>query len=159
MRFPALVLLTLPLLCPGFAAAQSTLNKCTDAKGTVTYTNQACRNAREAKTIEIDPAPIPDKPRVQPISTPADTPAVQPTGVKPAPGPAPATIKMDVQHTPKKTAFDASSKKCDSISDKLGKKLDAMDQARRKGYTLEQMNKWNEEVRELEKQKQQSGCF
>jgi hypothetical protein len=37
--------------------------------------------------------------------------------------------------------------------------FDKMDQARRKGYTPEQMNVWDQEVKDLEHKKQQSGCF
>lgn len=158
MRFPALVLLTLTLLCPALAAAQSTLNKCIDVKGMVTYTNKPCLNARKAETVEIDPAPVPDKPRVQPPLTAIPTPT-QPESPAPASRPAPAAIKLETQRSPKKPVPDASSKRCDALSDKLGKALDAMDQARRKGYTLDQMNKWNEDIRELERKKQQAGCF
>ncbi|OYW36935.1 MAG: hypothetical protein B7Z35_11325 [Hydrogenophilales bacterium 12-61-10] len=53
----------------------------------------------------------------------------------------------------------ASARQCDSLTDKLGTVFDKMDQARRKGYTQEQMNKWNQEVKALETKKQQSGCF
>ncbi len=160
MRFPALILLTLTLLCPALAVAQSTLNKCIDAKGMVTYTNKPCLNARKAETIEIDPAPVPDKPRLQPLSAiPIPAQPTQPESPVPASRPAPATIKLETQRSPKQPALDASPKQCDALSDKLGKALDAMDQARRKGYTLEQMDKWNEDIRELERKKQQSGCF
>ena len=155
MRFPALILLIFTLVCPAVAAAQSTLNKCIDAKGTVTYTNKPCLNARTAQTIEIDPAPIPDKPRIKPaVATEAAPVHAEPVAPSTAP-----TIKLETQRTPKRATLDATSKKCDTLSDKLGKALDKMDLARRKGYTLEQMNKWNEDVRELERQKQQSGCF
>ena len=34
-----------------------------------------------------------------------------------------------------------------------------MDEARRKGYTQAQMNKWNQEIKALKRKKQQSGCF
>jgi hypothetical protein len=34
-----------------------------------------------------------------------------------------------------------------------------MDKAHRKGYTQDQMDKWNQEVKSLERKKQQSGCF
>ncbi len=76
----------------------STLNKCIDAKGEVTYSNLPCANAQKTRTVEIDPAP-------------------------------------------------------------QGKVIDKMDQAHRKGYTQKQMDAWNLEVKELERKKQQSGCF
>lgn len=156
MRFPALILFALSALCPPAVLAQATLNKCIDAQGQVTYSNQPCRNARESRTVAIDPPPIPDKPHVYaPPAVPAAVKAI----------PEPATTQMETRQIVKsttpsgKTAQTMSAKQCDALSDKLGKALDKMDQARRKGYTLEQMNKWNEEVRELERKKQQSGCF
>lgn len=163
MRFPALILFALSALCPPAVLAQATLNKCIDAQGQVTYSNQPCRNARESRTVAIDPPPIPDKPRVQSAPTPTAEPAPAPTPAKSIPKP--ATIQLETRQIVKSTgpsgkpAQNASAKQCDSLSDKLGKALDKMDQSRRKGYTLEQMNKWNEEVRELERKKQQSGCF
>jgi len=141
MRLPAFVLLALISLCPAIAAAQATLNKCVDAKGGITYTNKPCSNAREAHKVEIDPAPQPDQPRIAPVPV---QPA-KPAAIKPAPNPAPAP--------------QASTRLCNTLSDKLGNVIDKMDQARRKGYTQDQMDKWNEEVRELERKKQQSGCF
>lgn len=159
MRFPALILFALSALCPPAVLAQVTLNKCIDAQGKTTYSNQPCRNARESRTVEIDPPPIPDKPRVQIAPTPhaVSTPAKL--------IPEPTTTQLETRQIVKstgpsgKSAQNTSAKQCDSLSDKLGKALDKMDQVRRKGYTLEQMNKWNEEVRELERKKQQSGCF
>lgn len=161
MRLSSFVLLTLITLSPAIAAAQATLNKCIDAQGAVTYSNKPCRNAQEVHKVDIDPAPVPDRPRVEAVQV---QPA-QPIAPKPLPSPAPATIHLETQHTPKnsnttgKAAQQSSAKQCDTLSDKLGRVLDKMDQARRKGYTLEQMNKWNEEVRELERKKQQSSCF
>ncbi len=161
MRFSALILLALTTLFSPVAWAQATLNKCIDAQGKITYSNQPCRNARETRTVEIDPAPIPDKPSVSIAPT---LPAV-PVSAKASPASAPATIQPETRRIEKnantsvKSAQGASARQCDSLTDKLGRVLDKMDQARRKGYTLEQMNKWNEEVRDLERKKQQSGCF
>ena len=161
MRLSSFVLLTLITLSPAIAAAQATLNKCIDSQGAVTYSNQPCRNAQEVHKVDIDPAPVPDRPRVEAVQV---QPA-QPVAPKPLPSPAPATIHLETQHTPKnsnttgKAARQSSAKQCGTLSDKMGSVLDKMDQARRKGYTLEQMNKWNEEVRELERKKQQSSCF
>ncbi|MDP2267311.1 MAG: DUF4124 domain-containing protein [Thiobacillus sp.] len=155
MRLPAFVLLTLMSLCPPIAAAQATLNKCIDAQGAVTYSNMPCSKTYEVHKIDIDPAPVPNRPRVEPAQgQPAKTVAD-----KPLPGPAPATIQVETQRTTGKSAQHSSGKQCDTLSGKLGRVLDKMDQARRKGYTQDQMNKWNEEVHELERKKQQSGCF
>ena len=161
MRLFAFILLALPILSPPVAWAQATLNKCIDAQGKITYSNQPCRNAREVRTVQIDPAPIPDKPSVSSTTT---QPAV-PVSTKANSASAPATIQPETRRIEKnanttvKSAQGASARQCDSLTDKLGRVLDKMDQAHRKGYTLEQMNKWNEEVRELEQKKQQSGCF
>jgi len=58
---PRIALLTacLAALLAHGAAADS-LNKCIDAQGKITYSNLPCRNAREARKLEIDPAPLPD---------------------------------------------------------------------------------------------------
>jgi hypothetical protein len=160
MHFPAIVLLVLTALCPAVAAAQTTLNKCIDAQGLVTYTNKPCINAREVHTVEIDPAPTPDRPQIKASQAPASKPAA----TKPAPNSS-VLGRSEVQRTQKRIspakipAKLPSAKTCDALSDKLGRTLDKMDQAHRKGYTLDQMDKWNEEVRDLERKKQLSGCF
>ena len=70
-----------------------------------------------------------------------------------------ATLRLDTQRTTGKPAARLSARQCDALTDKLGRVFDKMDQARRKGYTQEQMNTWNQEVKDLERKKQQSGCF
>lgn len=136
------------------SAEAATLNKCIDTQGKVTYSNLPCRNAREARTLEIDPAPPPDAARPQPVKATA-----------PAEPKEPAPIRLETQRAPKrmntaeKPVSHASARQCDTLSDKLGRVVDKMDLARRQGYTQEQMDKWNLEVKELERKKQQSGCF
>jgi len=149
MRRLAFALLSLCALLPAPAWAQSTLNKCIDARGDVTYSNLPCKNAREARKIEVDPAP------------PGPSASPKPASAQKAPKPAaaPATLRLDTQRSSGKAVSHASAQQCDSLSDKLGRLLDKMDEARRKGYSQEQMNTWNEEVRELERKKRQSGCF
>lgn len=157
MRLFVLALLALPALFPAGASAQATLNKCIDTQGKVTYSNLPCRNAREASKVEIDPAPLPDPVRSQPVQTQAP-PA--PAAAKAAAGPTePPSIRLETRRTTGKPAVRASASQCDALTDKLGRVFDKMDAARRKGYTQEQMDKWNEEVKELERKKQQSGCF
>ena len=133
----------------------ATLNKCIDATGQVTYSNLPCRNAREARAVEIDPAPRPDPVKPRAIKSPPvqAAPASAPTPVEPA------AIQVNTQSSTGKPAKHTSARQCDSLSDKLGTVFDKMDQARRKGYTQEQMNKWNQEIKTLETKKQQSGCF
>ena len=145
------------MLATGVQAA--TLNKCIDAKGQVTYSNLPCRNAKEARTVEIDPVPLPDpvqsqSVQAQPIQVPPSKSVTKPAGGSKES----ATIQLETQ-TAGKSAARASPRQCDNLSDKLGRVFDKMDQARRKGYTQEQMDKWNQDVKDLERQKQQSGCF
>ena len=156
MRLPAPFLIVLTALCPAFASAQATLNKCIDAQGQVTYTNKPCLNAHEVRKLEIDPPPVPDQPRTGAVHAQSDA---KPAVAKPLPDPAPATIQLETRRTNGKTPQRSPAGQCDALSDKLGRVLDNMDQARRKGYTQEQMDKWNEETRELERKKQQAGCF
>ena len=155
MHLTAFVLLTLISLCPAIAAAQESLNKCIDAQGAVTYSNKPCSKAHEGQKVNIDPAPVPDQPRAVPVQVQATQPAVS----KNDPIPAPETRHLKLQRDSGKATQNSSAKKCDTLSNTLGRVLDKMDQARRNGYTLEQMNKWNEEVRDLERQKQQASCF
>lgn len=137
------------------SAQAATLNKCIDAHGQVTYSNLPCRNAREARAVEIDPAPRPDliKPRAvkqPPIQAPPSSPA--------SPAAKPNTTRIET-HTTGRPVKPASAGQCDTLTDKLGTVFDKMDQARRKGYSQDQMNKWNQEIEALEAKKQQSGCF
>lgn len=169
MRFPVLVLITLCAGFPAIAGAQATLNKCIDARGAVTYSNLPCKDAREVKKVEIDPAPPApaEAPKAAPAATPAQparpappakaAPRVPPS--KPAP-PAPA-VRLEPQPASRKPAVLApSAGQCEILSEQLGRLLDKMDQASRKGSASPaQMKAWNEEVRELERKKQQSACF
>ena len=150
----AIVLTGLIALALAASAEAATLNKCIDAKGEVTYSNLPCRNAKEVRRLEIDPEPQPDPVRAQPVQAQAVAPA------KPAP-PAkePAPIHVESRRAIGKPVSHASARQCDTLSDKLGRVVDKMDQARRKGYTQDQMDKWNLEVKDLERKKQHSGCF
>lgn len=148
MRVLVLALLTLPALLPAGASAQATLNKCIDTQGRVTYSNLPCRDAREARTVEIDPAP-------PSVSSTRPAAAAKP----PSRAAEPAPIKIETRNTTGKPVSRASANQCSALSDKLGRVFDKMDLARRKGYTQKQMDEWNQEVKALERQKQQSGCF
>jgi hypothetical protein len=149
MRHLAFVLLALCTLLPAPVWAQATLNKCIDERGAVTYSNLPCKNAREARKIEVDPAP----------AAPSASPKPAAADKAPKPAAPPAHLRLDTQRITAKPVSHASPKQCDSLSDKLGRLLDKMDEARRKGYSQEEMNTWNQEVRDLERKKQQSGCF
>jgi len=155
MSTPARALLVLIVaLTSASAWAQATLNKCTDAQGLVTYTNKPCVDAREVRKLEMDPAPIPDEPRAETPVQPSKPAAAQP-GHPPASG----NIQIETRTTGKPVLQKSAGGQCDILSDQLGRILDKMDQARRKGYTQAQMDKWNEQTRALERKKQQSACF
>ncbi|MBW8329034.1 MAG: DUF4124 domain-containing protein [Thiobacillus sp.] len=159
MRSLALVLLAFPALLPMGAAAQATLNKCIDAQGKVTYSNLPCRNARETRAVAIDPAPPPDPVRKRSVQVQTVQPA-KPSESMPAVAPKePAPIRLETRQTSGKPVSRASARQCAALTDKLGQVFDKMDQARRKGYTQAQMDEWNQEVKELERTKQQTGCF
>lgn len=158
----AIVLTGLMALVLAASAEGVTLNKCIDVQGKVTYSNLPCRNAKEVRRVEIDPEPQPDPVREQPVQAQVGQPAKPAGPAKPKPAPTskePAPIHLETQRTTGKPVSHASARQCDTLSDKLGRVSDKMDQARRKGYTQEQMDKWNLEVKELERKKQQSGCF
>ena len=165
----SIVLVTLAALALATGVEAATLNKCIDSKGLVTYSNLPCRNAREVRAVEIDPAPQPDPVRTQPAKV-EQADAVQAQPAKAVPPPVisprkPASIQLDTQRNPGNTnaagqsVSQASQRQCDTLTDHLGRVFDKMDQARRKGYTQKQMDAWNLEVKELERKKQRAGCF
>lgn len=142
-------LLSITLALAASAPQAANLNKCIDAYGKVTYSNLPCKGARQVRTVEIDPAPPVPPPSVPKVdmhkSAPADAPDKK-TGA----------VKLET--------FGAAAKKnagssCDTLTDKLGRVLDKMDAARRKGYTQKQMDDWKLDIQTLERKKQQAGCF
>lgn len=151
-----IVLMGMTALTLSTSVGANTLNKCIDTQGKVTYSNLPCRNAREARTVEIDPTPPPDPARSAPVRVGPGKPAASRAA---ASSDAPATLRLETQRTTGKPAAKASARQCDTLTDKLGRVFDKMDQARRKGYTQQQMDAWNQEVKDLERKKQQSGCF
>ncbi len=158
---PRIALLTacLAALLAHGAAADS-LNKCIDAQGKITYSNLPCRNAREARKLEIDPAPLPDPaPAKSRVRAAKPVPAPLPDNAGAEREQTPATLKLETRRGGDKPVTRPSASKCDALADKLGSVFDKMDAARRKGYTQEQMDGWNQQVKDLERQKQQAGCF
>ncbi|MBS0309816.1 MULTISPECIES: DUF4124 domain-containing protein [unclassified Thiobacillus] len=151
----SLIGLTVLVLALASHAEAATLNKCIDAKGEVTYSNLPCHNAREVRTVEIDPAPQPDPVQAQPAQ-----PAIVPTSKpKSPPTESAPPIRLETRRASAPPPSRASASKCDTLTNKLGQVFDKMDQARRKGYTQKQMDAWNLQVKELERKKQLSGCF
>ncbi|MEW6120508.1 MAG: DUF4124 domain-containing protein [Pseudomonadota bacterium] len=153
-----ILLATFLVALPWNGTAAASLNKCIDAQGRVTYSNLPCKNAREAHKLEIDPAPLPDPVRVAPKAQ-AAKPAPMPERQETRRERAPATIQLETQSSGGRSVTRASPGKCDALTDKLGRVFDKMDAARRKGYTQEQMDDWNRQVKDLERQKKQAGCF
>jgi len=163
-----IVLAGMATLALATSVEAATLNKCVDPQGRVTYSNLPCRNAVEARKVEIDPTPLPDPVRIQPVQAQPVAPAApaMPAAPKAATGSnESSSIRLETQRTPVgvnttgKPAARASARQCDALTDKLGSVFDKMDQARRKGYSQEQMDAWNQEVKDIERKKQQSGCF
>lgn len=144
-----IVLPGLVALALAASAHAGTLNKCIDGRGKVTYSNLPCTNAREARTVEVDPAPA-QPPRRQ---------VPQPAAPRPAAPPASAVIQLENQRTTGAPAPRAASRQCNALTDKLGRLVDRMDEARRKGYTQKQMDAWNREAKDLERKKANAGCF
>ncbi|MCA1978820.1 MAG: DUF4124 domain-containing protein [Thiobacillus sp.] len=143
----------LVLLAGGASAAS--LNKCIDAQGKVTYSNLPCTNAREMRKVEIDPAPAPEPVHVTPRPKLEKPAADAPESKEP-----PVTkLRLDSAAGNARAATKPTARHCDALADKLGLVLDKMDDARRKGYTQKQMDDWNQDVKELERKKQQAGCF
>jgi hypothetical protein len=157
----AIVLTGMAALVLAASSQAASLNKCIDAQGKVTYSNLPCSHSSETRTVEIDPAPRP-----QPAQRAARAQPAAPVVAEPAPPPRPdsgkeepATLQLETRRVSGKPASSASAHQCDVLGDKLGRVFDKMDAARRKGYTQAQMNAWNEEAQDLERKKQQSGCF
>ena len=146
------------LLIAAFSAAIShadSLNKCIDAQGKVTYSNLPCTNARESRKIGIDPAP-PAPPAPKPAVHAKSDPKKTTRSESEKNGP----VKLETYTTaPKKRSTKAHDNDCEKLADKLGKVMDTMDEAQRKGYTQEKMDKWNQEVKALERKKQKADCF
>lgn len=151
MRYALLLSASLIALSTPVALAGS-LNKCIDANGQVTYSNLPCKQAQETRKLAIDPPPVPDP--VRPTPRPASA----------SPAPVAKSAETSVSTTletrrSKQVSSQPSASKCNTLSDKLGRIVDKMDTARRQGYTQPQMDEWNQAVRDLERQKQQAGCF
>lgn len=141
--------LSIALALAASAPQAANLNKCIDAYGKVTYSNLPCKGARQVRTVEIDPAPPIPPPSVPKVD-------MQKSAPTDAPDKRDGAVKLETfGATPKKT----NQNTCDTLTDKLGLVLDKMDGARRKGYTQKQMDEWNNEIKSLERKKQQTGCF
>ncbi len=129
----------------------ASLNKCTDIYGKVTYSNLPCAGAAKARTVEIDPAPPVPKAAVPKLGP--EKAVVENDGV----------VKLETFSSAHKKSAAKKKKNarnsCDTLTGKLGLVLDKMDAARRSGYTQKQMDGWNLDIKELERKKQQAGCF
>ena len=147
MRHALLITSCLIVLSP--YAGAGFLNKCIDASGQVTYSNLPCKNAHEARKLEIDPPPQPDPAPVVPKTQRVKAERIEPD----------RTEVTETRRITRQPAAALPVAKCNTLADKLGRVIDKMDAARRKGYTQVQMDNWNQQVKDIERQKQQAGCF
>ncbi len=150
-RLLAPTLLAVAMLTSGANAAS--LNKCIGSRGEVTYSNLPCRDARQVEALAIDPAPA----AAQPAPAQAAASGITPSAGTPA-------LRLETRRSAAASATGdkiaiGTQRRCDAIAEKLGRVLDTMDQARRKGYTQDQADGWNREIKDLERKKQQAGCF
>ena len=149
MRY-ALLITSCLIVLPTHADA-GTLNKCIEANGQVTYSNLPCKNAHETRKLEIDPPPLPD---------PAPkTLRVKPDRKEPKREEDTSLSPSEPRRATHQPATPLPVGKCNTLADKLGRVIDKMDAARRQGYTQVQMDDWNQQVKDIERQKQQTGCF
>ncbi len=146
-----LLLVTSLIALSSTGAAAGSLNKCIDTNGQVTYSNLPCGGSQEARKLAIDPAPLPE-----PVQTRSKVSPAKPAAIANPTNDAAAT--PETRHS-KKSPVQVSAGKCNTLAEKLGRVIDKMDTARRQGYTQAQMDDWNQQVRDLERQKQQAGCF
>ena len=123
-----IVLAGMATLALATSVEAATLNKCVDPQGRVTYSNLPCRNAVEARKVEIDPTPLPDPVRIQPVQAQPVAPAApaMPAAPKAATGSnESSSIRLETQRTPGgvsttgKPAARVSARQCDALTDKL----------------------------------------
>ncbi len=148
MRLLILFCLFVPL------AAHADLFKCVDNAGKVTYTNLPCSKMGLTETKVIPPPP--------PVTRQA----------KPAAGRAEkfaddgATAESTAKPKKKKEKSvqlvhpqESNHKKCAKLKDQMGRIMDQMDAARRQGYTVKQEAAWDNQLRQLQAEKNRLGCF
>ena len=143
MRPLAICFLIFPL------AAQADLFKCTDNAGKVTYTNSACAKAglKEAKIIPPPPPPVLDKPaKAAETATVAEKNAA---GVKDN-----DTVAMKLVK-----ATQGNQDKCAKLNGDMGRILDQMDTAHRRGQPSGEEAGMNEALKKLQADKNRLGCF
>lgn len=130
-------------------AAQAGLLKCTDGKGNITYTNSPCAKIglKEAAVIPPPPPPALDKPaKAHEIA-------------KPAAEKNPGTPKpQDTASLQLMKSVQASDDQCAKLNSTMGRILDEMDAARRKGRADANAT-WNENLKKLQADKNRLGCF
>jgi hypothetical protein len=99
----------------------------------------------------VIPAPEPVPELLPPVPL---TPPPQPAGeirISPA--------QKEINRAQKKPVTPLSARQCDTLTEQLGRVFDNLDQSRRKGADPGQVEVWNKEIQELERRKQQAGCF
>lgn len=164
MRPIILLFLIFPL------AAQANLLKCTDAKGSVTYTNSPCAKAglKEAAVIPPPPPPVLDKPvRVSEPAKVSEPVRLVPEPVKVLETAKPLVEKTPAAGTPKTQdtaslklmkSVQAADEKCTKVNAAMGRIMDEMDAARRQGISVD-ADARNESLKILQADKNRLGCF
>ena len=140
----------LVLLCLVFPlAAQAGLLKCADSKGNVTYTNLPCARIglREVAVIPPPPPPV--------LNTPARVPETARSVVE-KDSAAPQT--KDNASLQLMKSVQAGDDKCAKLNSAMGRIMDEMDAARRKGRA-DSNAAWNENLKKLQADKNRLGCF
>lgn len=144
-------LILLASLCLNLPA-HATLYKCQDTDGRVTYTNLPCEQngLKETKVVTPPPPPAEASP-VRPVVSPESRPA----GNQPSDHDrknSGTTLQLIKSPEPR-------GNKCAQLNDAMGKVMDDMDAARRKGYTQKQEAEWNARLKKLQADKNKHGCF
>jgi hypothetical protein len=130
-------------------AAQAILLKCTDNKGQITYTNSPCAKVglKEAAVIPEPPPPALDG--VAKVAEPAKAAVEKKTSSPKANETASLQLMKSAQ---------ADSDQCASLNNTMGRIMDEMDAARRRGQSTD-TNGWNENLKKLQAEKSRLSCF
>ena len=140
----------LVLLCLVFPlAAQASLLKCADGKGNVTYTNSTCAKVGLKEVAVIPPPPPPALDPSAKANEAAKAVSEKNPGAAKIQGTASLQLMKSVQ-----TGDD----KCAKLNSAMGRIMDEMDAARRQGRTDTNAD-WSENLKKLQANKNQLGCF
>ncbi len=131
--------------------AHADLYKCTDKANNITYTNSACLKVglKEAKIIPPPPPPAIDAPAKTVPSEKSVASKVVETPAKPKQTAAVQILKSTLRNS------DA----CLKLNAEMGSTMDEMDAARGQGSNSKKQSEWNNELKQLQSEKNRLGCF